>query len=291
MLSQETALVRFRAIKNMISIFAKHTYYLDDPDNPGKLFLRRITSRIRGEEIAKYLKAKFNPVDGYENDVCIYVKSSRFDRIKDGSYVDILDDLYAIDQLKTRPKVKGIAMSTPHLKYLKGILKNDIVYIPHHHVNFERIRRKRKRIINCGYVGSGAEYDVRVNKELAKKLENIGLKFIPLYHYSTRKEIINYYKKIDLQIIGSFTHLEVPYYHQTKIVNAMSFGIPTIACQRLGYKDVEGFYIPVGNTEELIKKAEKMKSTLEYNLWPDKIIAESEKYHISQIAKLYRKLK
>jgi glycosyltransferase involved in cell wall biosynthesis len=274
----------------MISFFAKHTYYLDDPDNPGKLFLRRLTSRVRGEEIAKYLKAKFNPTEGYENDVCIYVKSSRFDRIKDGNYVDILDDLYAIEQLKTRPKIKVIAMSTPHLEYLQRILKNNVTYIPHHHVNLEKFRRKRKKIINCGYVGSGSGYDVRVNKEIGKILADIGLNFVPLYHYSTRKDIVNYYKGIDLQIIGSFTHLDVPYYHQTKIVNAMSFGIPTIACRRLGYRDVEGYYIPVNNMEELIKAAMKMKDPSEYNLWPEKIITESEKYHISQIAKLYRKL-
>lgn len=274
----------------MISFFAKHTYYLDDPDNPGKLLLRRITSRVRGEEIAKYLGAKFNPTKGYENDICIYVKSGGFNRIKDGNYVDILDDLYAIEQLKTKPKVKGIAMSTPHLEYLQSILKNDITYIPHHHVNFERVHRKRKRIINCGYVGSGSGHDVRVNKEVEKMLKGIGLNFMPLYHYDTRKDIVNYYKRIDLQIIGSFTILDVPYYHQTKIVNAMSFGIPTIASHRLGYRDVEGYYIPVNNMAELLNAAKKMKDPSEYNQWPEKIIAESEKYHISQIAKLYQQL-
>ena len=34
-----------------------------------------------------------------------------------------------------------------------------------------------------------------------------------------------------------------------------------------------------------------MKDPKEYNKWPKKIIAESEKYHISKIAKLYEKLR
>ncbi|MCR4324226.1 MAG: glycosyltransferase [Candidatus Curtissbacteria bacterium] len=276
---------------SLISIFAKHTYFLDDNNSPGKFFLRRITSRIRGEEIAKYLGAKLNPTEGYEKDVCIYVKAYALHRMKDGDYIDLLDDLYATERIKDKPKIKVIAMSTPHKEYLRRTLKNKITYIPHHHVNFEKFRRNRKKIINCGYVGSGSGYEINVNKKLAKLLAEIGLKFTPLYNYSSRKNIVNYYKKIDLQIIGAFNHLNVPYYHQTKIVNAMSFGIPTIASRRLGYRDVEGYYIAVNNLDELLKEAKKMKDPIEYNKWPKKIIAESEKYHISEIAKLYKKLK
>jgi hypothetical protein len=274
----------------MISIFAKHTYYLDDPDNPGKLFLRRLTSRIRGEEIAKYLGAKLNPTKGYEDDICIYVKSYGLDRMKDGDYIDLLDDLFATERIKTKPKIKVIAMSTPHLEYLRGILKNEVIYIPHHHVNFDNVQRRRKKIINCGYVGSGSGYEIRVNKKLKEKLAEIGLHFMPLYHYSNREDIINYYKQIDIQIIGSFNHLDIPYYHQTKIVNAMSFGIPTIASRRLGYRDVEGYYIPVNNIQELLAAAQNLKDPIQYNKWPKKIIAQSDKYHISEIAKLYQQL-
>lgn len=274
----------------MISIFAKHTYFLDDRNNPGDVYLQRISSRIRAEEIAQYLGAKLNPTEGYEKDTCIYVKHYRLDQVRDGDYLDVLDDLYTTELLKTRPKIKVIAMSTPHMEYLQGSLKNEIIYIPHHHVNHERFQRSRKKIINCGYVGSNSRYNVRINKEIGEKLSKIGFNFTPLFNFKTRKDIINYYKTIDLQIIGYFKDPDIPYYHQTKIVNSMSFGIPTIASYRLGYRDVEGFYIPVNNIDELVAAAEKMKDPIQYNQWPEKIIAESEKYHISKIAKLYRKL-
>lgn len=273
----------------MISIFAKLPYLLDDPK--GGVYLQRLTGRVRGEEIAQYLRAKFNPTGGYENDVCIYVKYYRLDQVKDGSYVDVLDDLHVPELLKTRSKIKVIAMSKPHLEYLRNILENEIVYIPHHHINLERIRRKRKKIINCGYVGSNPRYDVELNKEIARRLKKIGLKFMPYYNYTSRDDIINYYKQIDLQIIGHFDRLDIPYYHQTKIVNAMSFGIPTIASPRLGYIEVKDFFIAVKTMDELAEAVKLMKDPANYNKWPEKIITESEKYHISEIAKLYQALK
>lgn len=273
-----------------ISIFAKHTYVIDDPANPGEVYLCRVSSRTRAEEIAAYLGAKLNPSEGYENNICIYVKHYRLDQVRDGDYVDVLDDLYTTELLKTRPKIKVIAMSMPHFEYLQSVLKNEIIYIPHHHVNFERILRKRKKIINCGYIGSNSAYDISINRKIAEKLAEIGLNFKPLFNFKIRDDIINYYKQIDLQIIGYFKNLDTPYYHQTKIVNAMSFGIPTIASRRLGYRDVEGFYIQVNNLEELIAAAKKMTDPVQYNLWPKKIMTEAEKYHISNIAKLYRQL-
>lgn len=273
-----------------ISFFAKHTYLLDDPAEPGKVFWQRLTSRVRAEEIAGYLGAKLNPTKGYENDVCIYIKWYRFDQVKDGGYIDVLDDRYAVERLKDRPGTKVIAMSKPHFDFLKSVLKNKIVYIPHHHINFGRIKRNRKRIVNCGYVGSNPTRDVKLNKELASRLKKIGLNFIPYYHFDTREDIVDYYKKIDLQIIGRFDLLDNPYYHQTKIVNAMSFGIPTIASPRLGYIEVKDFYITVNNLDELIEAAKMMTNPNNYNKWPEKLISEAEKYHISNIAKLYQSL-
>lgn len=244
----------------MISIFAKHTYFLGPMDKKETWRLQRVSSRIRGEEIAKYLGAKLNQE---RSDVNIYIKACNYHLIKDGDYVDVLDDLWMVDWLKNRPKVKVIAMSLSHLDYLKSILKNKIVYIPHHHVNFDRVKRTRKKVTTCGYIGS------------PQKIEIKGFKFIYLDAYKTRKDIINFYKKIDIQVIGNVK--DVPYYHPTKIINAMSFGIPTVAPKRIGYREVDGFYFQ--NIEEL------------KDGWDaEKLVKEAEKYHISAVAELYRKL-
>jgi hypothetical protein len=116
------------------------------------------------------------------------------------------------------------------------------------------------------------------------------LDFIPLFLFQTRQDIIDYYKKIDIQVIGYFDLQDIPYYHATKIVNAASFGIPTVAGRRLGYREVEDFYIPVNNMEELLREVEKLKDPKYYKKWSTKITREAEKYHISKIAKLYKQL-
>lgn len=273
----------------MISIFAKHPYLLDDEQ--GGVFLQRVSARIRGEEISQYLRAKFNPTEGFENGICIYVKPPRLNHIKDGSYVDILDDVHAFGCLKDRPGIKVIAMSSTQYDYLKANLKNEIVLIPHHHVNFKRVLRDRKEITTCGYIGSPSGYSNQVNNKVKRELAKIGLNFIPLYNYQTRQDIINYYKKIDIQVIGYFNFNNDSFYrHPTKIINAASFGIPTIAQPILGYREIENYYAPIKDMDSLVAEAEKMKDPAYYNQWTDKIIEEAEKYHISKIAKLYKKL-
>lgn len=272
----------------MISIFARHTYLLGDEQNG--LFLQRVSSRVRAEEIAQYLGANLNPTEGFENDVCIYVKPMHLDHIKDGSYVDILDDLHAFECMKDRPGIKAIAMSLPHYEFLKQELKNEVVLIPHHHVNFERALRKRKKITTCGYVGVNNSKHVSINNRVDRALRTINLNFKPLFLFQTRQDIIDYYKKIDIQVIGYFDHQDIPYYHPTKMINAASFGIPTVAGRKLAYKEFENFYIPVNNMDELLVEIEKLKDPKYYNQWADKVLKEAEKYHISKIAKLYKQL-
>lgn len=274
----------------MISFFFKNPYLLDDVN--GGAYLQRVSARVRGEEIANYLKAKTNPTKNAKNNICIYIKPSNLSDIKAGSYIDILDDKHCFELLKNRPDLNVIAMSQSHFEFLKSELKNKIVLIPHHHVNFDRVVRIRKKITTCGYIGVPKFHHRRINNLVKDNLEKIGLKFKPLFNYQTRKDIIDYYKTIDLQVIGYFDfHNDSPYRHPTKIINAASFGIPTIAMPIPGYKEIEGYYIPANNMEDLLVEAEKMKDQKRYNMWSKKVKKGAEKYHISKIAKLYKQLK
>lgn len=245
----------------MISIFSKQPYFLGEKGKEKSWILQRVSSRIRGEEIAKYLGAKLNQE---RSDVNIYVKGCGKEQVQDGDYVDVLDDLWMTEWLKDHPKVKVIAMSLSHYDWLKGMLINEIVYIPHHHVNFERAKRTRKKITTVGYIGAPQKIQV---------VE--GFKFINLNTFKTRKDIINFYKKIDIQIIGDVA--DNPYYHPTKIINAMSFGIPTVSPKKQGYREIGGFYF---------QDIEELKNGWDAN----RLIQEAEKYHISKVAELYRKL-
>lgn len=270
---------------NSLTFFAKKTLELDGPE--GK-YMFRLSGVIRGQQIAEYMGAKFNPTEGFENDTCVHIKPRNLKYVKDGDYVDVLDEPpEAVIRLKERPKINVIAMNHPHAEWIASVIPNKVVIIPHAHVNFENVIRKRKKVLNCGYIGTNKSYHIRVNQEVKKRLEEIGLNFTPLFNFTTRQDIIDYYKTIDLQIIGYFNFIkDVPWYHEKKIVDAMSFGIPTIAGPKLGYRDVDDYYIHVDNMDELLTEADKLKDG-----WDDeRLIKKAKKYHISKIAKLYENI-
>lgn len=270
------------------------TFYTRPPFNKfdsrdGKPYLKRISSIVRGEQIANYLGAKLNPKE--RDGVAIYVKPLRLDNIRDGDYVDVLDDssvhvkLGSIYQrLKELKKVNVLAMTTEHKKWLESHLPNKIVHIPHQHMNFERIRRTRREVITAGYIGTY----VGRHEHLCKELETLlPLKFIYLFSYPTREDIIRFYQSIDIQVIPMFGHLtNVPYYHEKKIVDAMSFGIPTISEERLGYKDIDDYYIKVKDRNDILTEIVKLQSGWD----AERLINKAEDYHISKIAKLYERL-
>ena len=91
----------------MISFYAK-TPFLRIDKTTG-VFVNRVSSRIRGEEISAYMGTKYNPEE--RDGVCIYLKPRGLDGLKDGDYVDILDEISLIPKLKERPGLNVIAMS------------------------------------------------------------------------------------------------------------------------------------------------------------------------------------
>jgi len=276
-----------------ISIFARPYFFGDDVSIGSGLFLHRGTSFVRGEQMAEYLGAKYNPEKGYDNDICIYLKPKTLDKIKDKDYVDVSDSGdYLIELLKERPKIKLIASSLVSYEYLKERLKNKIVLIPEHHCNFEQIKRSRQDVTTGGYISVPSVQNYSVTDEVRKRLKKIGLNFITCFNFKNRQDVLDFYKQIDIQIIGHFGFVDNSevYRHPTKIISAASFGIPTIANWKLGYKEIEGSYIQSRNMDSMIEEVKKMKNKDYYNKFANKIIKSAEPYHISKIAEKYRSL-
>lgn len=276
-----------------ISIFARPYFIGVDEDSPTVPYLHRGTSLIRGEQIAKYLGGKYNPTSGYEGDILIYLKPKTLDTIRDGSYVDFSDgESYLLKLLQNRPNIKVIASSQTSFEFLKGSLKNKIFLIPEHHCNFERATRTRKIVTTGGIITNPSANSYQAYDQVKKKLLEIGFGFISCYDWKSRQDVVNFYQKIDFQVISMFgVHSDYdPFRHPTKIINAASYGIPTVANWKAGYQEFEGNYIPVHNIDDLVKEAEKLKNQDYYEGLSKKIIKASEPYHIENIAKLYRQL-
>ena len=278
----------------MISFFAKPTFLRTDKTIG--VYVARVSSRVRGQEIAEYLGAKLNPSERMAEDLCIFIKPRGLDGLKDGDYVDLLDGIEIIPKLKERPDIKIIAMSQVQYEHLRKELKNEIILIHHHHINFEEFRRTRNENLVGGFIGhSGLAYNQYT--EIKERLSMAGIDFIADFNSQTRQDMVNFFKKIDFLVVwNSEDYKDCFYSHPTKIINAASFGIPSLAQLIAGYKEFDGFYIPIkgfdfANLDFLVKETEKLKDINYYNQWSDKVFQEAKKYHISEIAKLYQALK
>ena len=269
-----------------ISIFAKKHFYT----RSGRLM--RMTSMIRGEQIAQAIGAKLNPESGYENDVCIYVKPYvNDDRVFDfagRSYLDLIDTFKLTRLAKNFPDVSIIACSENDKKVISEAVENKVVCIPQHHCNFERIQKESSELKTVGVVANPSAMKY-LPEGLKDRLAEIGLDFVPFENFRERQDLVNYYQTIDLQIVWRpwFTELSNP----LKMVNAASFGVPSIALDEPSFSEMEGCYIPVKTLDEFILAAEKLKSSPTDN---EKLVQrgveKAEEYHIENIAKMYKAL-
>src|SRR5476651_2680763 len=162
----------------MISIFVRPSYLGNRyPEQTKELTLQRVSSRIRGEDLVEHLGAKLNPIDGYEEDLCIYVKPKSLDNVRDGDYLDYLDGKNMWLLLKDLPKIKVIAASQTSFEFLKKNLPNEIFLIPQHHLNWERNKRTRKKINMIGYIGGPLPSAFNSHNEVKVRLKEIGFNY------------------------------------------------------------------------------------------------------------------
>ena len=251
------------------------------------------SSIIRAQQVAEYLGAKLNPTSGYENDVCVYVKpgmnndgtpSQKFEK---NSYIDAIDYTQYTDWVRTCPELKGIVASQYSYDVLKNQIPDRLVFIPQQHCNFERFTRNRKEITTVGIIGSPRSFQYPVD-EIKKRMEQIGLKLMVNFDFQTRQDVVNFYKDVDIQIAWYVRNHFMK--NPLKIINAASFGIPTVSNPRNNYKEVEGYYTSAESIDRLISEVEKLKNPENYETASKNLLPMAEKYHISKIAELYKQL-
>jgi hypothetical protein len=249
--------------------------------------INSLSGKIRVDEILSHLDNKT------KKEINIYVKpvATNVSNIKDGSYIDVLDGGRFLIRLKYRPKINLIASSEYTYNLLKNKYPNKVVLIPHQHLNWERTRNTGNKEIVFGYTGSYSKIADKIYSKIKQGMNKAGLTFYTCFNFKTREDSVNFYKHIDVLVIGAWELGDIhPYKLPTKIINAASFGIPTIAYPLKGYQEVEGYYLHAENMNELIEQANKLKSKNYYKQWPEKLIKMAEPYHIENIIKLYRRL-
>lgn len=273
-----------------ISIFAKR-HFRSRKDG----HLQRVSSIIRGYQIAEYIGAKLNPLDGFENDICIYVKP----HVKPGedmsfsgkAYLDIIDGNNLVHLLQKHPEVSVITCSYASFNAITNEVTNPVHLIPQHHCNFERVVNPLREVRTIGCIGTKAAF-INIPPQMIDAIRALGMEFLPFSEFNSREDIVNFYKKIDVQMVWRpYMRGRATLSNPLKIVNSASFGVPTIALDEIAFREMRGSYIPVENEHEFLDMLKALKeSTTMYQEMSLKGIQTSENYHISRIGKLYKDL-
>ena len=281
-----------------ISIFAKRAFRNVDhgqafePSHARTGHLLRVSSMIRADQIVERLGARLNPTTCYHDDVCIYVKP----HVKPGedfkfegrAYLDIVDGWDLVPLAQANPQVGVIACSDQDGALLRRTLPNPVTVIPQHHCNFDRAIHGGWARNRVGVIGTREAF-----KHLPAGLEDeIRARGMLLECYSrffTRQDVVDFYQRIDVQIVWRpySMHLSNP----LKIVNAAAFGVPTIALYESVFDEVRDCYVPVNGLVELLAALELFRSLpgmcADYER---QCLVRAERYHIDNVAEMYRSL-
>ena len=265
---------------------------------------KAVSGKIRGMQVGTYLDAKLNPTEGYENDVCIYVKSFPPDGFPERSFVDVIDSKNLVSWIANNPRSGVIAISEVGQEYLsRKLRRSDVYLIPEHHCNFNRESRVNKEVKSVGYMGNknGSIFtdDNIVSRRktidyITKRFADIGLDFKFITSYPKREDVIDFYKSIDIQVTyrrrkqQQIASLNNP----LKLTNAGSFGIPSVAYPESTAREWGGCFVEAESISEMLLQCKKLKEDKAfYEDMAGKALEKSENYHISKIAPLYMELR
>lgn len=283
-----------------ISFFAKKAYADVNPkefasqDLIPRGQLSNVSSIIRGWQIAEKIDAKFNPKTGYKNGVCIYIKPEVLpgtDFKFEGSrpFVDVVDGWNVVPVLRQHPEVTAIACSECDYISLSDALPNNrVIFIPYHHCNFAREKRVRSEMTTVGVIGSPQVLSY-LPKDAKQRLAEKGFELLESSKFFTRQDVINFYLNIDVQIVWRPVRKRL--FSPLTIVNAASFGIPTIAFDEPYFKEMGHAYVTARSVDEIMGQLERLRSSKNlYGSLAQLCREKAENYHIDRIAKLYQDL-
>lgn len=201
-------------------------------------FYRRgqLSGEIR-RQMARRIGAKVNPFDDTSEDICIGIKMSPYAVGRDKHvfkwhrfYLDLIDHSTVLKWLKKRPWVDLIVASRSAEFYVPQLLPNPITFIPQHHCNFERTVKKIREPRVVAYVGTTPPLADWVDT-VASAISKMNLELRVYGNCARRGHVVNAYLETDIQFTWRNDVTERLLYTKNplKILNAASFGIPTVA--------------------------------------------------------------
>lgn len=280
-----------------VSIIARPSFLRQVKSGSDDMFRMRLSSVIRGEQIAEHWPAAYNPPKDHEDDLRLFVKprpqwlvDHRI--IRDCDWVDFADGEELEPFLQMRPNVRVVAAALFGYKRLQKILDNQVVLIPQQHVNWEGAIRERSGLRTCGVIGRWTGRAQRACDELASELKPLGIEVLTCFNFTDRQCAVNFYRNIDVLTVPPIRseNIHFNYRTPTKMINAASFGVPSVAIWQDGYEEFDGNYFPVTSMDEMIRRIADLRDRTTYNTLAVRAFKTAQQYHISEIIKKYRQL-
>ena len=248
---------------------------------------------VRGEQVARHFKARLNlnePAEDwhYPFDVHVWVKQEpRHLEWPGKHYLDVMDAAERGPWLREHPECGIVTTSLSGKEWLAERLgRDDIVWIKMHHCNLGRFQRTRGDEFSVAGVCGGPGAIQCDMDELEALLAEHHLSWAWYQDYKGPEDITQFYQRIDVQIVWRSRTANRPLKDPEKLVNAMSLGVPTVAYPEVAYKELDGYYWPARNFEELAAALDELRGGFDRQ----RLLDKAEEYHIENAARGYKEL-
>ncbi len=258
---------------------------------------------VRGEQIARPLGAPFNPDTHSADALCVHV--GRKVQEAPGRHVVDLVGCHRLVRWVAGTSHEVICFSDHSAEYVRSMISNRIHVIPQHHCNEARFLREERPVKVVGFIGAYFSFQYPI-PEMTARCADLGLKFVaaleskaprrPTQYAGERERVVDFYRGIDIQVAFRF-YAEHDHNDKLKdafkVMNAGSFGIPTVSAPEFGYEaDARGAYVPARTADEMIAACGRLAG--DHTYYQDiagKARELSERHHISHILPLYEALR
>jgi len=260
------------------------------------------SAKVRGSQIAGRLGAALLRLDELTPDTArryrtlVYVKElppkDLMARLRDGGALQVFDpvDNYRWRTMRARaPFIDHfIASNHTHAVELTRRFAAPATRVPHHHCNFDEVRIPAGREpATLGYVGG------RVNWPPVRRLIR-SLPYPHIAHTSGEKTLVDAYCSIDVGVAWRMEEGKISYNSGVKLINFMSFGIPSVLAPETGYLELsrhgECCLYAHSREEYTMLVRELAGSPALRRRMGDEGFENARRYHIRHIVEEYRAL-
>lgn len=258
------------------------------------------SGEIRGRQIAAELQRRghdvaVDPGMLYRGDVVLCVKSMPEDsavRHVARILMDVIDSPASLEWLKGHEKVEIVSIGRTHAAYMQELFPGRRVWLlPEHHCNREgaRVRVEQPRVV--GYCGTLEGLQLKVD-DIIKAIAPLGYELILNYDPPTREDVCRFYRCIDVQLCWRPSLSDPRLKNPLKLVNAGSFGVPTIAWPEVSYvEECPSEFLTALTLDDVVGYLSNFRECSRgYRTWCDVAYQLSERYSLERVASMYEEV-